>query len=109
MENNGIGKLGVRVWGWPTLIVFVLQWILMAIFKITSPTNSQYFLEPDSGREFVFEAVLGFLFITYLWVLVHRYTVVSKKPLSKITKGGVIFLSIMFAIGMICQLFLYLK
>ena len=109
MENKGVGKFGIRIWGWPTLIFCLLQWTLMACFKLTSTDKSKYFLEPESGREVTFETILGFLIIGYLWVLVYRYSKRGEKNLSKITIGGVFFLTAMIIFGAICSLFLYFK
>ena len=109
MKNNGVGKFGIQIWGWPTLILCLLQWTLMACFKLTSTDKSKYFLEPGSGREIMFEIILGCLFVSYLWALVYRHSRISEKKLSKITKGGVIFLTAIFIFGIFCNLIRYIK
>lgn len=108
MEKKGVGKFSIRVWGWPTLILCLLQWTLMAVFKLTSTDRSKYFLEPESGREVLFEILLGFFFIGYLWVLIFRYSKMTENKLSFIAKCGAIFLMVMFILGSIGNLVTYL-
>lgn len=108
MEKKGVGKFAIRVWGWPTLILCLLQWSLMAVFMLTSPDKSKYFLEPESGRELLFESLLGILYIGYMWVLVFRYSRMAEKKLLIIIKWGVILLTTLIVLGLIASLALYL-
>ncbi len=80
----------------------------MAVFKLTSPDKSKYFLEPGSWRESLWVSLLGVLFISYLWVLVYRYSKMTEKKMSFIAKWGTVFLTIMFTLGIIGNLIRYL-
>ena len=108
MEKKGTGKFAIRIWGWPTLIFYILQIALMAVFKLTMPENSKNFLEPKSGRELLWSILLGILIISYMWVLVYRYSTMTGKKLSFIAKWGTVFLTIMIILGIISSIFLYL-
>ena len=104
MEKKGTGKFAIRVWGWPTLILILLQWGLMALFVLTSPDKSQYFLEPESGREKLFEGLLGVFYISYMWVLICRYKKMTDKKMLCVTKWGVILLTALFFLGIMSLL-----
>ena len=108
MEKKNRGRFAIRVWGWPTLILCFLQWILFAVFFLTSSDRSTYFLEPDSGRELIFESLLGISYAGYLWVLVSRYSKMTEKKLSRIAKWGTVFLMTVFILGSFVKLFRYL-
>lgn len=108
MEKKGTGKFGIRIWGWPTLIVFLLQWALMGIFVLTSPNKwGEYFLEPESGRERLFISLLGVIYISYMWVLIYRYSKMAEKKLLSITKWGVILLTVLIVLSITSNIFLY--
>ena len=108
MEKKVTGKFAIRVWGWPTLILILLQWALMGLFVLTSPGKSQHFLEPESGRERLFTSILGVFYITYMWVLVYRYSKMTDKKVLRITKWGVALLTVLFILGIMSNIFLYL-
>jgi hypothetical protein len=59
METANSGKFGIRIWGWPTLFFYFLSLLLFLGFQLTSKNKTDYFLEPGSGREFLFESILG--------------------------------------------------
>lgn len=80
----------------------------MAVFTLTSTDSSKYFLEPESGREYLFESILGFFFVCYLWILVSRYSVMTEKKLSIIAKWGTVFLTAVFVLVSIGNLVRYL-
>ena len=107
MKNNSTGKFGIHVWGWATLIFFISELVLYFVFKFTAAADSNYIIQPGSGREVVFEIILGCLIITYLWTLVYRHSKLSVKKIPVITKAGVILLTVLFVIGNICQLILF--
>ena len=106
--KNITERLEIKVWALPTLILYILMIVLFISFKVTAPNAGQgYFLEPESGREVIFESIMGLLFIAYLWVLLYRFSSKGKRPLSRWTKGGVILLTAFFILGLFCQLLLY--
>ena len=108
MEKKGTGKFAIRIWGWPTLIFYALQLVLMAVFKFTSPDKSKYFLEPESGRELLWNILLGILIISYMWVLVYRYSIMTEEKLSFIAKWGTVSITVLFILGIISSIFLFL-
>ena len=108
MEKKGTGKFAIRIWGWPTLIFYVLQLVLMAVFKFTSPDKSKYFLEPESGRELLWDILLGILIVSYMWVLVYRYSIMTEKKLSFIAKWGTASITVLFVLGNSLLLIRYL-
>lgn len=101
------GKFSICIWGWPTLFLVFLFWSLFAVFKFTAPDNKEYLLEPESGREFLFEGILGVFLISYLWTLMYR-TKKLEIRISQFAKWGVIALTLLFAVGEGCNFLRYL-
>jgi uncharacterized membrane protein YhdT len=108
MLKKIVQRLDISIWALPTLILYILMMVLFVYFKATDPNDGQgYFLEPGSGREVIFESIIGLFFITYLWVLLYRLSSKGKRSLSRWTKGSVILLTALFILGWFCQLLLY--
>ena len=107
MEKTSSGKFGIRVWGWPTLILWFLMLVWFLPFLLTTPANAKYVLEPESVREVLFESVLGILFIIYMWILVSRYKKLTG-AVSWLTKWGVISLTVLMTVGEIALVLRYI-
>jgi hypothetical protein len=105
MLKKILSKLAIHVWGWPTLYLYIAIGLLEVGFWLTNTAlGSEGFFEPGSKRELIFNCLIGVTFIVYLWVLRQRYNKNYIK-LSRFSDGLLIFLTIMFIIGIACEVF----
>lgn len=107
IETENLGKFGIRIWGWPTLFFYLVSLLLFLGFQLTSKDRTEYFLEPGSGREALFESIFGVFIICYLWTLMYR-TKKLEIRISRFARWGVIALTLLFAVGEVCNFLRYL-
>jgi hypothetical protein len=101
-------RINLKVWGCPVLICCLLIWAWILLFWLTSDSQGEFIVQPNSIKELVMVGGLGIIFISFLWWLVYRYRKIQGKPIGRMTKISLIFLSSMILLGIVAGIVNYI-
>lgn len=91
-------RANLNIWGWPLLFFMIFSYCWMFLFWFIAGEQG---FDPGSLKEAIFSNVLMLWFVSFLWILSFRYRSVTGKSVRKRTKILLIFISVLYVLGLI--------